>query len=91
MVFSLHYIDTAVQCKDSHLIQFISILFRICLTECYQFIINATCKACGGTGLCPACHGNGHFVGRDGDVYPCLSCNRSGQCRVCHGQKRIRY
>lgn len=50
-----------------------------------------TCKACGGTGLCPACHGNGHFVGRDGDVYPCLSCNRSGQCRVCHGQKRIRY
>ena len=40
MVFSLHYIDTAVQCKDSHLIQFISILFRICLTECYQLIIN---------------------------------------------------
>lgn len=50
-----------------------------------------TCKSCGGTGLCRACHGNGHFVGRDGDVYPCLSCNRSGQCGVCHGQKRIRY
>ena len=40
MIFSLHYIDTAVQCKDSHLIQFVSILFRICLTECYQLIID---------------------------------------------------
>ena len=40
MIFSLHYIDTAVQCKDSHLIQFVSILFRICLTKCYQLIID---------------------------------------------------
>ena len=40
MVFSLHYINTAIQCENSHFIQFIAIFFRVCLAKGYQFIID---------------------------------------------------
>ena len=40
MILSLHYIDSAVQCQNTHFIQFITIFLRIGLSECYQFIVD---------------------------------------------------
>ena len=41
------------------------------------------CGACGGSGLCPLCHGTGHGSLSDGS---CLSCGYTGRCSFCAGQ-----
>ena len=40
VILSLHYIDSAIQCQNTHFIQFITIFLRIGLSECYQLIVD---------------------------------------------------
>lgn len=47
-----------------------------------------TCPACGGTGACKACSGNGYWRDHDNKVYQCLSCH-GGRCGVCFGKGKI--
>lgn len=42
------------------------------------------CGACGGTTVCPVCHG--HAGHRYGDIQYCSSCGNTGKCKWCYGR-----
>lgn len=51
------------------------------------------CSVCSGSGVCPACHGQGGSVrrglsGASDIVMPCGKCGRSGKCSQCKGSGR---
>ena len=68
------------------------------VTKCYRCNGSGhaenSCSVCGGSGVCPACHGQGGSVrqglaGASNVVMPCGKCGRSGKCSRCRGSGRI--
>ena len=48
------------------------------------------CAACGGTGFCARCSGNGRYaVGSQVMLVDCGTCRGSGACAACRGTGRV--
>jgi hypothetical protein len=48
------------------------------------------CTACGGSGFCARCAGNGRYLVRGMDVWAnCFDCAGSGECSECDGTGQV--